>query len=269
MSFSGFTFDRTTGPRAYRIVVISKVHLDAINGAHLAVNGRETSLVSGALSAIWGARHAISSVFHPSAHVTACPLVTGCCLWVGAVHTLAQLSNSRRHAYSLEFSCTTAGIFHPGAFPVCSSHTKPGGIMRFQTAAAGLALSAAAGSVSGFVSPPQTASFLRHGASPARLSPSLAAPDRTPTARAATSMSLKPPRKQRLLPPWARPAAAARGLGRGFSLLRGAAAERDDDEEMYEYEDGDGDEYSDGEEELDRCKFTPPPSPFRGLQLGV
>lgn len=43
-------------------------------------------------------------------------------------------------------------------------------------------------------------------------------------------------------------------MGRGFSLLRGAAAERDDEEEMYEYEDGDGEEYSDGEEDLSRCK---------------
>lgn len=40
-------------------------------------------------------------------------------------------------------------------------------------------------------------------------------------------------------------------MGRGLSLLRGAAAERDDDEEMYEYEDGEGEEY-DGEEDLDR-----------------
>lgn len=143
--------------------------------------------------------------------------------------------------------------------------------MRFQTAAAGLALSAAA--VSGFVSPPQTTASRRHGVRPARVSPSLATPDRIPTARAATSMSLKPSRKQRFLPPWARPAASARGFGRGFgrgfSLLRGAAAEGEDEEEMYEYEDGDGEEYSDGEEELDRCKLPPPPLPKFQLKCRI
>lgn len=68
-------------------------------------------------------------------------------------------------------------------------------------------------------------------------------------------MSLKPPRKQRC-PLWLRPGAAGQGLRRGLSLLRGAAAERDDDEEMYEYEDGEGEEY-DGEEDLDRWALSP------------
>lgn len=144
-----------------------------------------------------------------------------------------------------------------------SEHTKTNNarldysIMRFQTAAAGLAVTAV-GSVSGFVSPPPTAgcqrsSFLRHGPSNARLVPSLPTPGRAPTAGAAASMSLKP-RKQRF-PLWLRPGTAGQGLERGLSLLRGAAAEREDDEEMYEYEDGEGEEY-DGEEGLDR--WAPP-----------
>eukprot|EP00752_Nemacystus_decipiens_P002912 g2710.t1 len=128
--------------------------------------------------------------------------------------------------------------------------------MRFQTvAAAGVAVTAV-GSVSGFVSPPPTVgprlcAPLRHGVDNALLASSSAASNRAPTAGAAASMmSLRPSRKQRF-PQWLRPGAAGQGLGRGLSLLRGAAAERDDDEEMYEYEDGEGEEY-DGEEDLDR-----------------
>lgn len=69
-------------------------------------------------------------------------------------------------------------------------------------------------------------------------------------------MSLEPSRKQqRFLPPWVRPGAAARKSlwGRGPWRLRGMAEEGDEDEEMYEYDDEDGEEYSDGEEILDRC----------------
>lgn len=68
-------------------------------------------------------------------------------------------------------------------------------------------------------------------------------------------MSLKAPRKQHRFPCWLRPGATGQGLGRGLSLLRGAVTERDDDEEMYEYEDGEGEEY-DGEEDLDRWAST-------------
>lgn len=84
----------------------------------------------------------------------------------------------------------------------------------------------------------------------------MATPDRTPTAAASMMLSLKPPRKQQRFPPWLRPAAAAAAAGQGLargglSLLRGAATEGEDEEEMYEYEDGEGEEY-DGEEDLDR-----------------
>lgn len=139
----------------------------------------------------------------------------------------------------------------------------------------GLALAAAAASpsVSGFVSPPPTtagavwqrSALLRHsGARNSRVATSwLVARDRVPRGGATASAltSLEPPheqqrqqqRQRRLVPQWMqRPKDAAReGFGRGVSLLRGAAA--DEDDEMYEYEDGDEEEYSDGEEDLDRC----------------
>ncbi|CAB1100796.1 unnamed protein product [Ectocarpus sp. CCAP 1310/34] len=125
----------------------------------------------------------------------------------------------------------------------------------FQMGSATAVLALTVGSVAGFVPPPPAAAgchrsaFLCRGASNSR-----ALTPRSPTTGAAL-MSLEPfRRQQRILPRWVRPGAAARGglFGRVPSRLRGVAAEEDEGEEMYEYDDVDGEEYNDGEEILDR-----------------
>lgn len=135
------------------------------------------------------------------------------------------------------------------------------------TSAAALALAVTAGvsSVEGFVSPPPVggarSAFLRTGAINARVVSSLA--DCSMRAKTTPRMSLKPSnadanRSRRLLR-WARPGSGREGVLRRVSLPR-RAAERDEDgneeDEEYEYEDGEIEEYGDDDQGLDRWAFT-------------
>lgn len=130
--------------------------------------------------------------------------------------------------------------------------------MGASAAAVGLAISAGAGSVEGFVSPLAPArgahsTFVRHGVNNLRAALLLA--DCRLRSRRPASMSLKPRKTggPTLLPRWARPRAVREGTGRGFPFLRRAAEDDGVDEEDEEYEDENVD-YLDEDQGLDRCE---------------